>query len=51
MKKEMEAEDVAALQAVLFRAGLGSEVRPDEFTLYGSGRTLYHFHVDNVDAY
>ena len=51
VKKEMEAEDVAALQAVLFRAGLGSEVRPDEFTLYGSGRTLYHFQAENSSSY
>jgi hypothetical protein len=26
-------------------------VSPDSFTLYGSARTLYNFHVDNAGAY
>ena len=48
--KEMTAEDRGALQSVLARAGI-HDVATDEFKLYGSARNLYHFHVDNVDAY
>jgi hypothetical protein len=46
----MEAEDRAILAALLERAGHGG-VDPDTFTLYGSARTLYNFHVDNAGAY
>ena len=42
--------DVQLLAELLARAGL-EEIRPEEFRLYGSARRLYHFHVDNVDAY
>jgi glutamate synthase domain-containing protein 3 len=48
--KEMTAEDRDALESVLARAGI-SDVTADDFKLYGSARNLYHFHVDNVDAY
>lgn len=48
-KVPSEAER-AILEDVLSRAGVeGVESR--EFRLYGSARRLYHFHVDNVDAY
>ena len=33
------------------QAGLGGEVDAGEFRRYGSARQLYHFHVDNADAY
>lgn len=48
--KEMTAEDRGALESVLARAGI-TDVAADDFKLYGSARNLYHFHVDNVDAY
>ncbi len=50
-KKEMSAEDVALLSDLLSRAEVSSEITPEQFTLYGSARNLYHFHVDNVSAY
>lgn len=50
VEKEITDEDRAALEAVLARAGL-EDVSLDEFRFYGSARRLYHFHVDNVDAY
>ncbi|WP_315832557.1 protein glxC [Bradyrhizobium prioriisuperbiae] len=50
IEKTMGAEDRAALEAVLEKAEL-TEVSADDFKLYGSARRLYHFHVDNVDAY
>jgi glutamate synthase domain-containing protein 3 len=50
IEKEMTSEDRAALDDVLERAAI-SEVSAGAFKLYGSARRLYHFHVDNVDAY
>jgi methylamine---glutamate N-methyltransferase subunit B len=50
IEKEMNTEDRAALDAVLGKAALG-DVSAGDFKLYGSARRLYHFHVDNVDAY
>lgn len=50
IEKEMNAEDRAALDALLDKAEL-RDVSSKEFKLYGSARRLYHFHVDNVDAY
>ena len=44
-------QDREILAGVLSKAGLTEEVSVDEFRLYGSARRLYHFHVDNVDAY
>lgn len=41
--------DRAILADVLSRAGIVADL--SEFRLYGSARRLYHFHVDNVDAY
>jgi len=49
IEKPLDAEARAALVAVLDEAGV--EAAPDEFKFYSSGRTLYHFHVDNADAY
>jgi glutamate synthase domain-containing protein 3 len=50
VEKPMAADDRAALDAVLAKAELADVVASD-FRLYGSARRLYHFHVDNVDAY
>ena len=51
IEKPIEPEDRAILEDVLARAGLAGKVSSDAFRLYGSARRLYHFHVDNVDAY
>lgn len=48
-KKEMTEEDKAILAALLKKAEIEDDV--ESFTRYGSARTLYHFHVDNVGAY
>jgi glutamate synthase domain-containing protein 3 len=47
--KEMRAEHLAELAELLAAAGV--DARPEEFSRYGSGRTLYNFHVDNAGAY
>ena len=47
--KEMTEEDKATLGALLQKAGCAE--KPEDFTRYGSARTLYHFHVDNAGAY
>ncbi len=49
IEKPVTDEDKAILQSVLQRAGLDDDA--GAFRLYGSARKLYHFHVDNVDAY
>jgi glutamate synthase domain-containing protein 3 len=49
IEKPMEVADRAALEDVLTRAGIAASA--GEFRFYGSARKLYHFHVDNVDAY
>lgn len=49
IEKAMTDEDRAILADVLQRAGVDASL--DSFKLYGSARSLYHFHVDNVDAY
>jgi glutamate synthase domain-containing protein 3 len=49
IEKPMTEEDRAILAAVLKRAGV--EARAADIKLYGSARRLYHFHIDNVDAY
>ncbi len=48
-EKSMTAEDKTKLAELLISAG----ALPDTsgFRLYGSARTLYHFHVDNAGAY
>jgi glutamate synthase domain-containing protein 3 len=51
VEREPTGDDRAVLRGVLQRAGLDDEVRAEEFRLYGSARTLYHFHVDNLSAY
>lgn len=48
--KPMDAESRAILADLLMQSGHG-DLSPDSFTLYGSARTLYNFHVDNAGAY
>jgi len=48
--KEMRPEHIAKLQQLLDRAGVKG-VKPEEFTRYGSARTLYNFTIDNAAAY
>jgi glutamate synthase domain-containing protein 3 len=50
IKKEMRPEHIAKLKDLLERAGV-KDVKPEEFTRYGSARTLYNFNIDNADAY
>lgn len=49
--KQMRAEHSALLRKLLDDAGIGPEVDVSEFTRYGSARTLYHFHIENVGSY
>jgi glutamate synthase domain-containing protein 3 len=49
--KEMREEHRTLLRGLLDAAGIGSEVDVAEFTRYGSARTLYHFHIDNLGSY
>jgi len=51
IRKSLEPAERATLKSLLAAAGMSDLARPDEFTLYGSARRLYHFHVDNADAY
>jgi len=50
IKKEMRPEHIAKLKDLLDCAGV-KDVKPEEFTRYGSARTLYNFNIDNADAY
>lgn len=51
IEKEISPDDSRILTDVLARAGINGEAKPEEFRLYGSARTLYHFHVDNAGSY
>ena len=48
--KEMRPEHIELLEGLLAEAGI-TDVKPQEFTRYGSARTLYNFNIDNADAY
>ncbi len=48
-EKPITEADKAVLAELLRKAGANFAV--DAFKLYGSARTLYHFHVDNAGAY
>jgi methylamine---glutamate N-methyltransferase subunit B len=48
-KKEMRPEHLEFLKTILEEAGI--DAKPEEFTRYGSARTLYNFDVDNAGAY
>jgi glutamate synthase domain-containing protein 3 len=49
--KELREEHRVLLRGLLDAAGVGAEVDVAEFTRYGSARTLYHFHIDNLGSY
>ena len=49
--KDMRDEHKAALRKLLDAAGLGDAVDVSEFRRYGSARTLYNFHIENLGAY
>ena len=51
IEKEIREEHKALIAAKLEAAGILGEVDISEFRRYGSARTLYHFHVDNVSSY
>jgi hypothetical protein len=49
VEKPLREEHLAELGGLLAAAGF--DEAPREFRRYGSARRLYHFHVDNADAY
>jgi len=49
IEKEMRAEHLDILKNLLAKADV--DAKPEEFKRYGSARKLYHFDIDNVDAY
>ncbi len=51
VEKPMRAEHHALLAAKLELAGMAGAVDVRAFRRYGSGRQLYHFHVDRAGAY
>ena len=51
IEKPMCEEHKQRLRRILDKAGIGSEVDVSEFKRYGSARKLYHFHMDNLEAY
>jgi glutamate synthase domain-containing protein 3 len=51
IEKDLTPDDRDILKDLLARAGINGEAKPEEFRLYGSARTLYHFHVDNAGSY
>jgi glutamate synthase domain-containing protein 3 len=51
IEKPMCEEHKRRLRTILDGAGIGSEVDVSEFKRYGSARKLYHFHMDNLEAY
>jgi methylamine---glutamate N-methyltransferase subunit B len=51
IEKTMEDRHKADLRRLLDAAGINGTVDVNEFRRYGSSRTLYHFHIDNVGSY
>jgi glutamate synthase domain-containing protein 3 len=49
--KAMRDEHKAELFERLKIAGVDGQVDVSDFKRYGSGRTLYHFHIDNASSY
>ncbi|GBQ30781.1 protein glxC [Gluconacetobacter azotocaptans] len=49
-EKEMTPQDLEILSSLLNDAGI-HDISASGFHVYGSARTLYHFHVDNASAY
>jgi glutamate synthase domain-containing protein 3 len=50
IEKELREEHLTQLQELLAKAEI-DDVNPAEFRRYGSARTLYNFHVDNLGSY
>jgi methylamine---glutamate N-methyltransferase subunit B len=51
IEKPLRDEHKQQLGELLTAVGLNGQVDPGEFRRYGSERTLYHFHMDNLEAY
>ena len=51
IEKSLSDKHKQKLRKLLDEAGVGGEVDVSEFRRYGSGRKLYHFHMDNLEAY
>jgi methylamine---glutamate N-methyltransferase subunit B len=51
IEKPLRDEHKRKLGKLLEDAGLAGEVDLSEFSRYGSARRLYHFHMDNLEAY
>lgn len=50
VEKPMRPEHLTLLQDLLDRAGV-RDAKAEDFRRYGSARQLYHFNIDNADAY
>jgi len=50
VEKEMRAEHLAQVAVLLESAGI-EDASPRDFRRYGSARTLYNFHPDNLGSY
>jgi glutamate synthase domain-containing protein 3 len=51
IEKPLADKHKHCLRKLLDEAGLVGEVDVSEFRRYGSARKLYHFHMDNLEAY
>jgi len=51
VEKKMKPRHRKQLSRLLQAAGVDGEVDASQFRRYGSARTLYNFHIDNVGAY
>lgn len=51
IEKPLSDRNKEILRVLLDKAGAGGEVDVSEFKRFGSARSLYHFHIDNVGAY
>jgi glutamate synthase domain-containing protein 3 len=51
IEKPLRDEHRETLGRLLEAAGLNGEIDIGEFRRYGSARNLYHFHMDNLEAY
>jgi glutamate synthase domain-containing protein 3 len=51
IEKPLSDKHKQKLRKLLDDAGVGGEVDVSEFRRYGSARQLYHFHMDNLEAY
>jgi glutamate synthase domain-containing protein 3 len=51
IETELQDDQKRELRALLDAAGVDQAVQVEEFRVYGSGRKLYHFNVDNAADY